>query len=196
VYAIHSLHLQKKVREVKVRLSENQFLRAQDGLFTVDTEADAFYITHGEYPHLMESLFDLGGEPTAAYKPIKYVLPSSEAHELIRMLYLEKVTKAHLMPTLDNVAQTVVSKWQSILGKRESDMIDYQTVVDMADQLPLAEKARLIEHLSVALRTNLEVEAYQRMPWHEFIDRTAGSLADTPIERPEQPPLEAREPLE
>ena len=62
-------------------------------------------------------------------------------------------------------------------------------------QLPLAEKARLIEHLSAALRQNLEVEAYQRMDWHEFIERTAGSLADTPIERPPQPPLENREPL-
>ena len=74
-------------------------------------------------------------------------------------------------------------------------MIAYQTVVELADQLPLAEKARLIEHLSATLRQNLEVEAYQRMDWHEFIERTAGSLADTPIERPPQPPLENREPL-
>jgi hypothetical protein len=75
-------------------------------------------------------------------------------------------------------------------------MSDYQTVVELADQLPLAEKARLIEHLSAALRHNLEVEAYRRMPWHEFIEQTAGSLADTPIERPPQPPYDEREPLE
>jgi hypothetical protein len=75
-------------------------------------------------------------------------------------------------------------------------MIAYQTVVELADQLPLAEKARLIEHLSAALRQNLEVEAYRRMDWHEFIERTAGSLADTPAARPAQPPLEVREPLE
>lgn len=75
-------------------------------------------------------------------------------------------------------------------------MISYQTVVEMADQLPLAEKAHLIEHLSAALRQNLEVEAYQRMPWNEFIEQTAGSLADSPIERSEQPPYEEREPLE
>ncbi|MBE2272502.1 MAG: hypothetical protein IAE80_29980 [Anaerolinea sp.] len=74
--------------------------------------------------------------------------------------------------------------------------MNYQTVVELADQLPLAEKARLIEHLSAILRQNLEIEAFQRMPWHEFIERTAGSLADTPIERPEQPPYEEREPLE
>ncbi|MCK6580417.1 MAG: hypothetical protein L6Q98_20170 [Anaerolineae bacterium] len=75
-------------------------------------------------------------------------------------------------------------------------MIDYQSVVELADQLPLAEKARLIEHLSAGLRQNLEVEAFRRMDWHEFLERTAGSLADTPIERPPQPPLEERESLE
>jgi hypothetical protein len=75
-------------------------------------------------------------------------------------------------------------------------MINYYTVAEMADQLPLADKARLIEHLSAALRHDLEVEAYQRMPWHEFIERTAGILADDPIERPLQPPTEERELLE
>lgn len=75
-------------------------------------------------------------------------------------------------------------------------MITYQSVVEVADQLPLAEKARLIEHLSAALRHNLELEAYRRMSWHEFIANTAGSIADSPIERPPQPPYEEREPLE
>lgn len=75
-------------------------------------------------------------------------------------------------------------------------MITYQSVVEVADQLPLAEKARLIEHLSAALRHNLELEAYRRMSWHEFIENTAGSIADSPIERPPQPPYEEREPLE
>lgn len=75
-------------------------------------------------------------------------------------------------------------------------MIAFQEIAELADQLTLAEKARLIERLSAALRQNLEVEAYKRMDWHEFIERTAGSLADTPIERPVQPPLEEREPIE
>ncbi|MBC7813992.1 MAG: hypothetical protein H7175_22755 [Burkholderiales bacterium] len=66
----------------------------------------------------------------------------------------------------------------------------------MADQLTLAEKAQLMEHLSIAMRHELEVEAFRRMPWHEFIDRTSGSLADDPIERPSQLPFEEREPLE
>jgi len=32
--------------------------------------------------------------------------------------------------------------------------------------------------------------------WHAFIEATAGSLADAPIQRWSQPPLEDREPLE
>lgn len=75
-------------------------------------------------------------------------------------------------------------------------MIAYQQVAELADQLPLAEKARLIEHLSAALRQGLEVEAYRRMDWHEFIERTAGSLAHTPIQRWEQGDYEERESLE
>ncbi|MDZ4768181.1 MAG: hypothetical protein SGJ24_03565 [Chloroflexota bacterium] len=75
-------------------------------------------------------------------------------------------------------------------------MIAYQHIAELADQLPLVEKARLIEHLSAALRQDLEVEAYKRMNWHEFIDRTAGILAETPIQRWEQGQNEVREPLE
>jgi hypothetical protein len=75
-------------------------------------------------------------------------------------------------------------------------MTTYEHVSRMAAQLSLAEKARLIETLSALLRRELEIEAFRRMPWHEFIERTAGSLADDPIERPPQLQLEEREPLE
>jgi hypothetical protein len=75
-------------------------------------------------------------------------------------------------------------------------MNHYDEVVALANQLSLAEKARLIEVLSAAMRHDLEDEAFSRMPWHEFIQRTAGILADDPIERPAQLPYEEREPLE
>ncbi len=75
-------------------------------------------------------------------------------------------------------------------------MDSYDEIVSKADQLSLADKARLLEHLSIALRHDLEVEAFRRMPWHEFVERTAGILSDDPIERPPQLPLEEREALE
>lgn len=72
----------------------------------------------------------------------------------------------------------------------------FEEVIMLTEQLTLSEKARLIERLSMAMQEDLEIEAFRRMPWQEFIDRTAGILADDPIERPVQLPLEEREPLE
>ncbi len=72
----------------------------------------------------------------------------------------------------------------------------YEEAVSKADQLTLAEKVRLLEHISASMRHDLEVEAFKRMSWREFVDNTAGLLADDPIERPPQLPLEDREPME
>lgn len=75
-------------------------------------------------------------------------------------------------------------------------MTNYEQVSQMAAKLSLAEKLRLIEALSASLRRELEIEAFRRMPWHEFVERTAGLLEDDPIERPAQLQFEEREPLE
>lgn len=74
-------------------------------------------------------------------------------------------------------------------------MIAYPEVAQMADQLPPAEKARLIEHLSAALRQELE-GASKPEDWQTFLRSTYGSLRDTPIERGEQGLYEQREPVE
>lgn len=75
-------------------------------------------------------------------------------------------------------------------------MSDLETALTLVDRLSLAEKAILMERLSAALKSALEVEAYRRMPWPEFIARTAGSLATDPLARPPQLAPEEREPLE
>lgn len=72
-------------------------------------------------------------------------------------------------------------------------MSNYHDVVILAEQLSLLDKVRLMEHLSAALKHDLETEAFQRMPWHEFIERTAGILSGDPIERPAQLSFEERE---
>lgn len=116
VFGIHAQHPQSKVATITARQSENEFLRAQEGLFIVDTEADLHYIETGRYPHLAESVWGIGGIHMESFRPFKFVLPVSEAYELIRLLHLERVTKAHLMPSLDNVAHTIICNWKSILG--------------------------------------------------------------------------------
>jgi hypothetical protein len=85
-----------------------------------------------------------------------------------------------------------------------------ETMLEQIRTLPVSERKRLIG-LIVDTLTDADaspdedrltrepmhgIDAYRRMPWHEFVERTAGILADDPIERPAQPPLEAREPLE
>jgi hypothetical protein len=68
-------------------------------------------------------------------------------------------------------------------------MNNYDQVLKLTSHMTLAEKVRLIEHLSTELRHDLETEAYKTMPWEQFIDLTYGSLADDPIERNQ--PIEA-----
>lgn len=75
-------------------------------------------------------------------------------------------------------------------------MLAYRDVQTLAEQLDPNDQVRLIQHLSQLVGQHFELEAYKTMPWHEFIERTAGSLSDSPIERPPQPPYETREPLE
>lgn len=75
-------------------------------------------------------------------------------------------------------------------------MVTYHHVAGLADQLPSAEKARLIEFLSAALRQELETSAHPREDWHEFLRSTYGSLRDTPIQRWDQGQYEEREPFE
>lgn len=84
------------------------FLHAQDGLFTFDIDADGLYVATGRWPRLEEQL-----HCTKAVTELrKYTLPVTEAPELLRMLAAEGISRAHLMPTLDNVARTVRQNWR------------------------------------------------------------------------------------
>jgi hypothetical protein len=56
-------------------------------------------------------------------------------------------------------------------------------VIQLTSRMTLPEKVRLLEHLSTALKHDLELEAYKHIPWDQFIDLTYGSLSDDPIER-------------
>ncbi|MEO8391419.1 MAG: hypothetical protein ABI700_00365 [Chloroflexota bacterium] len=68
-------------------------------------------------------------------------------------------------------------------------MTVYEETVQLTKQLSVVEKVRLLEHLSTALKHDLEVEAFKHIPWDQFLNLTYGSLAHDPIERNQ--PLEA-----
>lgn len=62
-------------------------------------------------------------------------------------------------------------------------MTTFEEAIQLTSQLSLIEKVRLLEHLSMSLKQDIEVEGYKHMPWEQFVNLTYGSLADDPIER-------------
>jgi hypothetical protein len=75
-------------------------------------------------------------------------------------------------------------------------MTTYEEAVQVTNRLSLVEKVRLLEHLSTALKHDLETEAYKNMPWDQFLDMTYGSLADDPIERNQPSQIDKRDEIE
>lgn len=57
-----------------------------------------------------------------------------------------------------------------------------EETIQMTKRLTLADKVRLLQHLSSAIKEDLETEAYKHMPWQDFIDATYGSMADEPVD--------------
>jgi hypothetical protein len=72
----------------------------------------------------------------------------------------------------------------------------YDDTLSLVSRLSTYDKVRLMEHISESLKQELEDDYYQRMPWDEFVERTAGSLADDPIRRWLQGSYEERDPVE
>jgi len=75
-------------------------------------------------------------------------------------------------------------------------MTNYEEAIQLTDRLTLVEKVRLLEHISTALKHDLEIEAYKHIPWEQFLDLTYGSLADDPIERNQPLHLDIRDEIE
>jgi hypothetical protein len=75
-------------------------------------------------------------------------------------------------------------------------MTVYEEAVQLTNGMSVVEKVRLLEHISTALKHDLEIEAYKHIPWDQFLDLTYGSLADDPIERHQPPAPDLRDVIE
>ena len=75
-------------------------------------------------------------------------------------------------------------------------MTVYEEAIQLTSRMTVVEKVRLLEHLSTALKHDLELEAYKHIPWGQFLDLTYGSLADDPIERNQPLRPDARDEIE
>jgi hypothetical protein len=83
--------------------SQIGFLRAQEGLFTHIRNAGGFYLEHGRWPAFEEKLHWDGIR--------KVTLPAEHVPQLQKMLWLERVSCAHLMPTHDNITKALQENW-------------------------------------------------------------------------------------
>jgi hypothetical protein len=96
---------------VTIPRSQHNYLHAQDGLFSVMEHGEGFFMKHGIWPlfnHVqignIENIGNIGIH--------KLILPVSEAMNLRKTLYKKRLSKAHVMPTFDNVAKTTMQKWE------------------------------------------------------------------------------------
>jgi hypothetical protein len=63
----------------------------------------------------------------------------------------------------------------------------FEEIAHLADTLPSRDKLRLIKRLTVELERDYTEPSPEARGWPPgFFERTAGSLADDPIERPPQ----------
>jgi hypothetical protein len=89
------------------RRSRHSFLHAQDGLFTWISHWEPFYLSHGTFPSIQSVLDQLcPSEPVLR----KLTLPVSQLNELRRKLFRRRISRAHLMPTFDNIAGTLLQR--------------------------------------------------------------------------------------
>lgn len=73
----------------------------------------------------------------------------------------------------------------------------FEQIAPLADALTQRDKLRLIKRLTEELERDYLVQLPQAPGWpHGFFERTAGSLAHDPIERPPQGEYEARDEIE
>lgn len=71
-------------------------------------------------------------------------------------------------------------------------MNNFESLFEKVQQLSIAERLRMMELLAATLKPEL----VRPMDWHAALRATYGILADDPIERPPQLPLEERDTVE
>ena len=101
-----------RLREVKVAGHRLRFLHAQEGCFVWDPCAIEDFAFTGEWPSQLQVIRKYHDDHGSVNPPrpwvYKLTLPSAEANQVMSMLWQERVSRAHLMPTLDNVTHALL----------------------------------------------------------------------------------------
>jgi hypothetical protein len=100
-----------ELRRLTVTPGKVPFLDAQYGLFTWCPDAYMWYLREGHYPSLDQVIDKIATnlDPPDATSPLlqKLTLPIAQVPTLLKLLWRENVTRAHLMPTYDNVTASL-----------------------------------------------------------------------------------------
>lgn len=109
---------------VRVTRFQNPFLRAQQGVFTLDLKCDGSFLEKGSWPSMEERVTSLEHElnngvfwanhPVAAF--VKYTLPATETSRLARLLLHRGVSYETVFPSLESAAQAFKYRKSSLRG--------------------------------------------------------------------------------
>jgi predicted RNase H-like HicB family nuclease len=107
IFALNTFDLNntEEVEIIQAPRHSNEFLKAQYGIFTLLPKANEFFIKNLRWPNLDE-IITSSSNSNVRQSLTRLSLPASEAKELLRLLYSFNISRHHLMPTLDNVAQS------------------------------------------------------------------------------------------
>ncbi len=113
VWAIDLDHLNERsgLRTLTCPRHEHAFLHAQDGLFLWCARSGGYFLRHGgQWPRFEDVVEE--AVANSERKPLrKITLPSTELDAVIQLLWRERISRAHLMPTYDNVTASLHVKW-------------------------------------------------------------------------------------
>jgi hypothetical protein len=102
-------HLLKDLKDISLisaPKTNNRFLGAQRGLFTIVNSANSYFNNHGRWPSL-ESILqkERPDKHYVRHGTIRLSLPVSEAKSLLKLLYKLDISELTIMPSLENAAK-------------------------------------------------------------------------------------------
>ena len=110
VWALDCSRLEDSYFEVVTqRRAKISYLHAQGGLFLCDASSNYHFVQNREWRSIEEAVEQ---ELTEANTLIlrKITLPADQADELLYLLDIENITRAHLMPSYDSIKDTLESR--------------------------------------------------------------------------------------
>ena len=98
-----------RIEVVRPSTRDNPFLAAQAGLFTAIARSGIYFLKSGGRRPDLEGFVAEARPQVLVLR--KLLLAHEHAADLIEVLRRERVSRSTLMPTMDNVAQDIRTKW-------------------------------------------------------------------------------------